>query len=66
MPEVDKIAKMIPNEIHMTIAKALEQNRELAELYSEDETTKKLIDISMSLEGMPKNASTHACRCSYN
>ena len=61
LPDVDKIAKMIPNEIHMTIAKALEQNRELAEIYSEDETTKKLIDISMSLEGMPKNASTHAC-----
>ena len=61
LPEVDKIAKMIPNEIHMTIAKALEQNRELAEIYNEDETTKKLIDISMSLEGMPKNASTHAC-----
>ena len=61
LPEVDKIAKMIPNEIHMTIAKALEQNRELSDLYENDETTKKLIDISMSLEGMPKNASTHAC-----
>ena len=61
LPEVDKIAKMIPNEIHMTITKALEQNKELADLYANDEITKKLIDISISLEGMPKNASTHAC-----
>ena len=59
--DVDKIAKMLPNEIHMTIDKALEQNRELKQLYDEDETTRKLLDISISLEGMPKNASTHAC-----
>ncbi len=65
LPEVDKIAKMIPNEIHITIAKALEQNRELKDLYDSDETTKKLIDVSMALEGMPKNASTHACRSCY-
>ena len=61
----DVIFPKIQEVIDMTIAKALEQNRELAELYSEDETTKKLIDISISLEGMPKNASTHACRSCY-
>ncbi len=59
--EVDKIAKMIPFEIHITIDKALEQNRELREQYENDETTKRIIDIARGLEGMPRNASTHAC-----
>ena len=59
--EVDKLAKMIPNELHITINKALEQNRELANLYENDEQTKKILDIAMGLEGMPRQASTHAC-----
>jgi DNA polymerase-3 subunit alpha len=59
--EVDKLAKMIPMEIHITLDKALEQSKELRELYESDETTKKIIDIAKGLEGMPRNASTHAC-----
>ena len=59
--EVDKLAKMIPNEIHITIDKAINQNKELATLYESDLTTQKIIDIAKSLEGMPRNASTHAC-----
>lgn len=59
--EVDKIAKMIPFEIHITLEKALEENRELKNLYDTDETTRKIIDIAKGLEGMPRNASTHAC-----
>ena len=59
--DVDKIAKMIPFEVHMTLDKALEQNRELREQYENDETTKRIIDIAKGLEGMPRNASTHAC-----
>lgn len=59
--DVDKIAKMIPFEIHMTIDKALEENRELKDAYENDETTKRIIDIAKGLEGMPRNASTHAC-----
>ncbi len=59
--DVDKIAKMIPFEVHMTLDKALEQNRELKDLYENDETTRKIIDIAKGLEGMPRNASTHAC-----
>lgn len=59
--ETDKLAKMIPFEIHITIEKALEQNRELKELYDTDETTKKVLDVAMGLEGMPRQASTHAC-----
>ena len=59
--EVDKLAKMIPFTLHITIAQALEQNRELKELYDKKEDVKKLIDISMGLEGLPRQASTHAC-----
>ena len=59
--EADKLAKMIPNELHITIKKALEQNKELADVYETDETVKKVLDIAMGLEGMPRQASTHAC-----
>ena len=59
--EADKLAKMIPNEIHITISKALEQNKELKNLYESDENVKNVLDIAMSLEGMPRQASTHAC-----
>ena len=59
--EADSLAKMIPNELHITIKKALEQNKELKERYDNDETVKKVLDIAMGLEGMPRQASTHAC-----
>ena len=59
--EADSLAKMIPNELHITIKKAIEQNRELRERYETDETVKKVLDIAMGLEGMPRQASTHAC-----
>lgn len=58
--EVDKIAKMIPNELKMTIKKALEMNQDLRELYEADEKVKYLIDTSMKLEGLPRHASMHA------
>ncbi len=61
LQDTDKIAKMIPNEIHITISKALEENRELRDLYESDQKVKELLDVSMALEGMPKNTSTHAC-----
>ena len=59
--EADALAKMIPNEIHITIKKALEQNKELKDRYDTDEQTRKILDIAMGLEGMPRQASTHAC-----
>ena len=59
--EADKLAKMVPMELHITIKKALEQNPEFKELYETDETTKNLLDIAMKLEGLPRQASTHAC-----
>ena len=59
--EADKLAKMIPNELHITINKAIEQNRELKELYENEDKIKNLLNIAMALEGMPRQASTHAC-----
>ena len=59
--EADKLAKMVPMELHITIKKALEQNPEFKELYETDEATKNLLDIAMKLEGLPRQASTHAC-----
>ena len=59
--ETDKLAKMIPNELHITINKALEQNRELRDIYENDDRVKQLLDIAMALEGLPRQASTHAC-----
>ncbi|MBP3255993.1 MAG: DNA polymerase III subunit alpha [Clostridia bacterium] len=59
--EADKLAKMVPNEIHITIKKALEQNKEFNDAYENNEDVHKLLDIAMALEGMPRQASTHAC-----
>ena len=59
--ETDKLAKMVPFAVHMTISKAMEQNRELRELYEGNEEIHKLLDIAIGLEGMPRQASTHAC-----
>ena len=59
--EADKLAKMVPNEIHITIKKALEQNKEFSDIYENNEEIHKLLDIAMALEGMPRQASTHAC-----
>ncbi|WP_243129264.1 DNA polymerase III subunit alpha [Hathewaya massiliensis] len=58
--EVDKIAKMIPTMLSITIDKALELNPDLAKVYEEDERVKELIDVSRSLEGLPRHTSTHA------
>ena len=59
--ETDKLAKIVPFSLHITIKKAMEQNRELKELYENNEEVHKLLDVAMGLEGMPRQASTHAC-----
>ncbi|MBQ1989000.1 MAG: DNA polymerase III subunit alpha, partial [Clostridia bacterium] len=56
----DKIAKLIPQSVGMTIDKALEGSKELKELYQSDSQVKSLIDMSRKLEGTPRHASTHA------
>lgn len=58
--EVDKIAKMIPTMLGITIEKALDLNPELKMAYDSDERVKNLIDVSMDLEGLPRHSSTHA------
>ncbi|WP_353894097.1 DNA polymerase III subunit alpha [Proteinivorax hydrogeniformans] len=57
---VDKIAKLIPFELNMTIEKALKMEKRLEDLYQQDEDVKQLIDVSKTLEGMPRHSSTHA------
>jgi DNA polymerase III subunit alpha len=57
---VDKIAKLIPLEIGMTLDKALEQEEELKRLYDGESEVRELIDLARSLEGLARNAGTHA------
>ncbi len=56
----DKIAKMIPQELKITIDAALQKSQELKNEYEADETTRRLIDMAKRVEGMPRHASTHA------
>lgn len=58
--ETDRIAKLVPDSLNMTIDKAMEQEPELKKLYSENEDVKKLIDTAKRLEGLARHASTHA------
>ncbi len=57
---VDKIAKLIPFEIGITLDKALEQEEELRRLYEADSDIHELIDLARTLEGLARNAGTHA------
>jgi DNA polymerase-3 subunit alpha len=57
---VDKIAKLIPFEIGITLDKALEQEEELRRLYEGDSDVRELIDLARILEGLARNAGTHA------
>ncbi len=56
----DKVAKLIPRDIGMTIEKALNVSKELKMLYDGDEQIRSLIDTAIKLEGMPRNTTTHA------
>ena len=57
---VDSLAKMIPQELNITIDKALQMNPELRGLYESDPKVKELIDMSKRLEGLPRHTSMHA------
>lgn len=57
---VDSLAKMIPNELNITIDRALQINPELRKLYEGDEQVRTLIDMSKRLEGLPRHTSMHA------
>jgi len=58
--EVDKVSKLIPFEIGISIEKALEISQPLREAYEADPQVHRLIDLARQLEGMPRHASTHA------
>ena len=58
--EVDRIAKMIPNTLNITLEEALQQEPRLKELARSNPEVKKLITLARSLEGLPRHASTHA------
>ncbi len=58
--ETDRIAKLIPNDLKMTVKKALDAEPDLKALYTGDAAIKKLMDVSMKLEGLSRHASTHA------
>ncbi len=57
--DVDRVAKLIPQEIGITLDEAL-KGKELREMYNDDPDVRKLIDTAKALEGMPRHASTHA------
>ncbi|MCR3922525.1 MAG: DNA polymerase III subunit alpha, partial [Firmicutes bacterium] len=58
--EVDKIAKLIPTELNITIKDALSKAADLKALYDKDSRVKQLLDLSMAVEGLPRHASMHA------
>ena len=60
MPLCDTIAKMIPNELGITMDKALKMNPELKKAYENDEQVQYLIDMAKRLEGLPRHTSMHA------
>ena len=58
--ETDIVAKLVPNTLHITLDDALKASPQLKAMYDEDERVRSLIDTARSLEGMPRNTSTHA------
>ena len=58
--ETDVVAKQVPSTPHITLDQALKESPKLKEMYDNDERVKMLIDTAKSLEGMPRNSSTHA------
>lgn len=58
--DANKLSKLIPNELKMTISKALKVNKELSGLYEVNREVKEIIDLSLKLEGLPSHAGTHA------
>ena len=57
---VDRIAKLVPNELGITLSRALEISLELKQEYTGNAEARRLLDIAMAVEGMPRHVSTHA------
>ena len=58
--DVDRVAKLVPNEMGITLDKALKESRDFKSLYESDASVKHLIDMARRLEGLPRNTSMHA------
>ena len=58
--QVDTIAKMVPQELNITLDKALQMNPEMKKAYDEQEDVRRLIDMARKLEGLPRHTSMHA------
>ncbi len=58
--DADRLAKLIPNVLKMTLSEALNLSVELKALYDSDPTMRKVLDLSIKLEGLPRHSSTHA------
>ena len=61
LSEADRLAKLVPNELKMTLDKAIKVEPDLKKAYEEDEQTRRVIDIGRTLEGLARHASVHAC-----
>lgn len=59
-PDVDRIAKLVPLKLHVTLDEALEINPELKEIYDTESPVKKLVDTARGMEGLTRHSSTHA------
>ncbi|MDA8440780.1 MAG: DNA polymerase III subunit alpha [Peptococcaceae bacterium] len=60
LTQVDKVAKLIPSELKMTIQRALEMSPDLNDMYQQQAEVHELLDMAMAVEGMPRHSSTHA------
>ncbi len=58
--EVDRVAKLVPHALNITIKQALESEANLKQLYENDRSAKELLDVAMALEGMPRHLTIHA------
>ena len=58
--DVDRVARLVPNRLNITLQDALEQNPEMKEVYDADEGIARLVDTAMGLEGLTRHTSTHA------
>ena len=60
LPDVDRLAKLVPPVVNITLKRALAESRELRDLYENEEWATRVIDNAQRLEGIARNASTHA------
>ncbi len=58
--DVDRIAKLVPNELGITLKRSLEISKELRQSYDSEPLITRLLDLAMAVEGLPRHASTHA------